>query len=201
MDDFYADGQLQRERNRNIAERNELIRHYEAQIAQIVGERDKANRDLRDVIGENGGNLALRYAFTVALTELDPSHALVRDPELRERIAKLGADTVHATNDWDQCREVWRTFKVPPSTLAVERDRLVRQYETVSGQNAGNLALRYSFAGALAKVSPDHPLVRDAALRDRIAKHGTDTIFKTHDWNQVREVGQTFNIPDAPGGG
>lgn len=201
MDDFYADGQLQRERNRNITERNELIRNYEAQIAQVVAERDKAISDLREVIGENGGNLALRYAFTTALAELDPSHPLVLDADLRERIARVGAQTVHATNDWDECREVGRTFKIPPSTLAVERDKLVRQYETVSGQNAGNLALRYSFAGALAKVAPNHPLVRDAELRDRIAKHGTDTIFKTHDWDQVREVGQTFNIPDAPGGG
>ncbi|WP_454912897.1 hypothetical protein [Variovorax gossypii] len=197
MDDFYADAQLQRQQHQHTREMNALAAQYQAVIDQVAAERDGALRELKELLAGNAGNLALRYAYAEALAQIDPEHPLIVDPGMRDRIAKLAKETILATNDWDQVREVGRTFKVPPSTLAVERDKLVRQYDTVSGQNAGNLALRYSFAVALAEVAPNHPLVRDAALRDRIAKHGSDTIFKTHDWDQVREVGKTYSIPSG----
>lgn len=197
MDDFYADAQLQRLQHQHAREMTALAEQYQAAIDKIARERDGAQREVEELLAGNAGNLALRYALAEALAQIDPEHALLVDPGLRDRIAKLAKDTILATNDWDQVREVGRTFKVPPSTLAVERDKLVRQFETVSGQNAGNLALRYSLAGALAKAEPNHPLVRDAALRDRIAKHGADTIFKTKDWDQVREVGKTYSIPSG----
>ncbi|VTU44946.1 hypothetical protein [Variovorax sp. RA8] len=80
--------------------------------------------------------------------------------------------------------------------IAAERDEIQRDYDTLIGQNAGNLALRYAYASELAKFAPDHPLVRDAALRDRIVRHAKDTIQATNgDWNAVRELGATFTMP------
>lgn len=88
------------------------------------------------------------------------------------------------------------TYQQAINQLAAERDELRRDYETLVGQNAGNLALRYSYAAELAKLAPDHPLVRDAALRDRIVRLAKQTISATDgDWDAVRELGATFTIP------
>lgn len=87
-------------------------------------------------------------------------------------------------------------FQAALNQVAAERDELQKDYDTLIGQNAGNLALRYSYAAELAKYVPDHPLVRDASLRDRIVRHARDTIRATNgDWDAVRELGATFAMP------
>ena len=79
--------------------------------------------------------------------------------------------------------------------VAAERDASLKLQQEFLEANAGNLALRVSALNELAKLDPDHPLVRDAALRERIGKHAADTIKATNDWDQVRELGRTFRIP------
>lgn len=99
---------------------------------------------------------------------------------------RAAAEQIRAEGKWQEAI----------NRMAAERDELQKDYETLVGQNAGNLALRYSFAAELAKYAPDHPLVRDAALRDRIVRLARQTVVATDgDWNAVRELGTTFTMP------
>lgn len=113
MDEFYADMHLGIERNRAAAERVALEDTQRRTVAQLMAEK----RDLRghydDLVASTAGNLALRYALATALAKLDPTHPLVQDADLRDRIVRHAKHTIVATGDWDQVREVGRTFKIP----------------------------------------------------------------------------------------
>ncbi|MBS0454172.1 MAG: hypothetical protein JSS14_22960 [Proteobacteria bacterium] len=83
-------------------------------------------------------------------------------------------------------------------SVAAERDQALVRCKEYRDANAGNLALRVSALKELAKIDPTHPLVHDAALRERMFKHAANTINATSDWDQVRKFGQTFQIPGRP---
>ncbi len=113
LDGFFADA------SRNIdaliadrALRAEVARAQEI-IDRIAGERDEAITTCDEYRDSNAANLALRVAALQELEKLDPSHPLVRDAALRERIAKQAKDTINTTHDWDEVREVARRFQIP----------------------------------------------------------------------------------------
>jgi hypothetical protein len=113
LDQFFADAS--RNTDAMIAARQRADEKAYAQrlIDGVAAERDRAINDSNRYIGMNAGNLALRVAAIKALEQVDPTHPLVRDAALRERIIKVAKDTINATNDWDEVREVGRTFQIP----------------------------------------------------------------------------------------
>jgi hypothetical protein len=82
-------------------------------INRVSAERDAAMRLQTQYRDSNAANLALRVAALNALAKVDPTHPLVRDADLRDRITRHAKHTIEATNDWDEVREVGRTFKIP----------------------------------------------------------------------------------------
>lgn len=113
LDGFFADAS--RNTDALIADRARRaeVAHAQAIIDRIAAERDAAMAERKEYEQSNAGNLALRVAALKELEKLDPSHPLVRDAALRERIAKHAKDTINATHDWDEVRELGRTFQIP----------------------------------------------------------------------------------------
>lgn len=75
---------------------------------------------------------------------------------------------------------------------AQEMERVAADFNTIKEWNAGNLAEKVALRAALAKLQPDHPLVVNAALQERIREAGCRAIALTDDWDAVREAGTSF---------
>ena len=60
---------------------------------------------------------------------------------------------------------------------------------------AANLVTRIAVEKQLRKLDPNHPLLVDKSLRERLQAAGKHSLSVTHDWDAVREVGNTFKIP------
>lgn len=73
-----------------------------------------------------------------------------------------------------------------------EAERLNAAVTELSEDNAANLAEKYALRAALAKVQPDHPLLTNAELRDRIHKAGIRAVALANTWDAAREAGETF---------
>ncbi len=116
LDGFFADAS--RNTDALIADRARQAEVARAQaiIDRIAAERDAAMAQRKEYRESNAANLALRVSALKELEKLDPSHPLVRDAALRERIARYASDTINATNDWDEVRELGRTFQIPGRT-------------------------------------------------------------------------------------
>ncbi len=86
-----------------------------------IREQAAASRDLastkrliasRNEIEEaNAANLAEKHALRAALKKLDPSHPLLTNISLQERIKEAGVRSVAITNSWNSAREAGETFK------------------------------------------------------------------------------------------
>lgn len=116
LDQFFADASRNTDAIISARQRAEDKAHAQRVIDGVVAERDQALSERNRYIEMNAGNLALRVAAVKALEKLDPTHPLVRDAALRERIIKVAKDTINASNDWDEVREVGRTFQIPGRT-------------------------------------------------------------------------------------
>lgn len=77
-----------------------------------------------------------------------------------------------------------------------EAVRLAAELELAEGWTAGNLALRYALQSVLAQYMPDHPLLADAALRDRLVEAGKTALKIANNWDAAREAGRTFALPE-----
>ncbi|MEJ8837550.1 hypothetical protein [Ramlibacter sp. AN1133] len=75
---------------------------------------------------------------------------------------------------------------------ARDAEQLNEAVSKLREDNAANLAEKYALRAALAKLDPDHPLVVNAALRERIHQAGIRAIALTNDWEAAREAGETF---------
>lgn len=74
------------------------------------------------------------------------------------------------------------------------QQRANKVIDTLKEANAGNLAMKYLALRELKRVDPNHPLVRDAALREQVSA-GAKKVMKVSDnWDDVREFGQTYKI-------
>jgi hypothetical protein len=58
--------------------------------------------------------------------------------------------------------------------------------------NAGNLAEKLALRNALSQIQPNHPLVANAALLERLRSAAQKALALTNNWDTVREVGNTF---------
>lgn len=61
-----------------------------------------------------------------------------------------------------------------------------------------NLALRCKLEAVLENYIPQHPVLKDPDLRQRIGKAGQSAYQVTNNWDAVREAGKTFSIQRLP---
>jgi hypothetical protein len=76
--------------------------------------------------------------------------------------------------------------------LVEKYNKLAQQYDEVSDANAGNLAEKIALRNALKELNPNHPLVANTALLERLRSAGKKALSLTNNWDAVREVGNTF---------
>lgn len=73
-----------------------------------------------------------------------------------------------------------------------EHQELLTRLNTAEMDNSGNLAEKYALRAALAKISPNHPLLTNAALQEKIRESGKKAVSITNDYDAARDVGTTF---------
>lgn len=64
----------------------------------------------------------------------------------------------------------------------------------VENWNAANLVEKYTLRSALKKTNPNHPLLTNTALQEKIKEAGVRALAITNDWNAPREAGDMFKI-------
>ena len=179
---------------------NEVVRAYN-QAVEVVQETQAAN----------AANLATRYALATQLERHDPMNPLLVDKSIVERIqAAAESAFITAGHDYNAARDVGRTFKIPgregplrviPPSIPVVPKPSTAQDETnpqfMRDQYSGSLALREALAAALRKVDPDHPLLKDTMLTERVRKAG---IFACRmaggNYQAARDAGESFSVPE-----
>ncbi len=67
-------------------------------------------------------------------------------------------------------------------------DRLERAH----ADNAANLAEKHALRKALAQIDPNHPLIVNKALQEKIQAAGERALVMTNNFNAVREAGESF---------
>lgn len=70
--------------------------------------------------------------------------------------------------------------------------RLVATIKTVEEWNAGNLAEKHALREALRKLQPDHPLLVNTSLQERIKEAGRRAMTFSDDWDAARQAGESF---------
>ena len=70
---------------------------------------------------------------------------------------------------------------------------LVELKDQYYSTNAANFAEKHALRAALAKFDPNHPLITNKALQEKVQEAGRKTLALTNnDWNAVAIAGQTF---------
>lgn len=64
--------------------------------------------------------------------------------------------------------------------------------DSIAADNAANLAEKMALRKALAKHDPQHPLLINKELRERIHKAGENALSIKNDWDDCREAGEKF---------
>lgn len=67
-------------------------------------------------------------------------------------------------------------------------------HDEILNANAGNLAEKHALRAALRAVCPNHPLLTNISLQERIKDAGQKAFAITNRWDAAREAGETFNI-------
>lgn len=70
--------------------------------------------------------------------------------------------------------------------------RLVNERDEARTVNAANYAEKHALRAALAKLDPNHPLISNKILQEKIQDAGERVLSLTDDWNAVAEAGKTF---------
>jgi hypothetical protein len=77
--------------------------------------------------------------------------------------------------------------------LVAQRDALIAERNEVYSTNGANFAEKHALRVALAKFDPNHPLITNKALQEKVQEAGMRTLVLTNnDWNAVAIAGQTF---------
>ncbi len=71
-------------------------------------------------------------------------------------------------------------------------DRLVAERDKAIYTNAANFAEKHALRAALKKLSPNHPLVVNIQLQEKIKETGKKVLSITDNWDAVSEAGATF---------
>lgn len=172
----------------------------EARLQRANQTADHNGRVADELADGNAANLALRYALATALEKVDPTHPLLKDVALVERIKAAAVSAYSVSNkDFDAAREVGRSFVIP------ERDKprvrlgaptLMASDTSADSNYAGLLSQREALIRQLRKADPTNPLLTDPTFMERLRVSGRMAFTVTSgNMEAAREVGQTFQIP------
>jgi hypothetical protein len=70
--------------------------------------------------------------------------------------------------------------------------KIAANVEELELSNAGNLAEKHALREALAKLDPNHPLLQNVMLQEKIKEAGKRALAMTQDWDAARRAGSTF---------
>jgi hypothetical protein len=175
---------------------------------------------------------ALLGTVETALGAYEPGHALLRDASVREAVCEKGAETFRAGSTLKQVSQMARTMSVPGANavpapysemvkalngvnalvdqLNATVTQLEKRYNALLDDTIRHRAQRAAFRYELSRLAPKHPLVQDAALRQRVSDAGLSAWAYTvampdRRWEAVDLAGTTFMITykpavPAPGG-
>lgn len=73
-----------------------------------------------------------------------------------------------------------------------ETERIVAVAEELKQMNAANLAEKQALRVALEQIAPNHPLLTNKMLREKIQAAGQRAMALTDDWDAVRDAGGSF---------
>lgn len=183
--------------NRNAHEWANNAESWKAEAVRV----STMYNELADV---NAANLGMRYALMTQLAQIDPENPLLKDKSLVERIFKAAETAFKINNqDFNASREAGRTFKVPGREPGWNKPR-VAPPELLKNQSvaylqeayAGSLAQRYALATQLKRADMLNPLLKDAALFERVRSSGVVAYrMNGDDYESAREAGRTFVVP------
>lgn len=83
----------------------------ELQSREELRQTEKLVAYIKEVEGYNAGNLAEKHALRAALEKLAPSHPLLINIVLQEKIKEAGRRAVTLTDDWDAARDAGASFR------------------------------------------------------------------------------------------
>lgn len=165
----------------------------------------QANDNITEMNEANAANLGLRCALEEQLRKVDPTHPLLKDTSLIERIKAAAISGFYAVSrNFDGAREVGRTFKIPgrengpvvtpaaPKAGLAMRDDVTK----LKHEYAGLVALRDALLQQLLKSDPTNPMFTDFNLQMKVRLAGqTAFILNGEDFESARNAGRTFAIP------
>lgn len=70
--------------------------------------------------------------------------------------------------------------------------QLEKELDSVAMSNAANLAEKQALRVALAKLDPNHPLLSNKILQEKIKEAGKRALAMTNNFDDAREAGGTF---------
>jgi hypothetical protein len=73
-----------------------------------------------------------------------------------------------------------------------EAERAATAFEELQFMNASNLAEKQALRAALMRVDPNHPLLQNMLLREKVQEAGARAFAITKDWDAVRAAGDSF---------
>lgn len=81
----------------------EAQRNYD-QVTRLVNQRDEMTKS-------NAANFSEKHALRVALAKLDPTHPLLTNKSLQERIQNAGERALVLADDWNAVKAAGASFK------------------------------------------------------------------------------------------
>lgn len=218
----------------NAMDRERLSKHFSALLAQkeeIAAHNAELAREMMDLAA---GLTGVRSALAAQLEKHDPSHPLLKDVSLVERIKKAAVSAFRiAERNLDAARDVGRTFAIPgydkpklsPFAKAATATQLVAElvamrpaaaaapaqvtepsiytnpaFLELQQQYAASLAMRSALSEVVRQADPDHALLKDHMLQERIRKAGISAfVLSKLDYNAARNAGASFVLPGTPG--
>jgi hypothetical protein len=69
---------------------------------------------------------------------------------------------------------------------------MVDKFAVMENSNASNFAEKQALRVALSKFDPNHPLLTNKSLQERIQAAGERALAMTSDWNAVKAAGASF---------
>lgn len=172
----------------NLALRCKLETVLENYIPQHPVLKDQ---DLRQRIGRAGQSAYQVTNNWDAVREAGKTFSLPRLPTAFE-LPEVAEDVRRLQDGISSLMEQVEELKAANARLSEEVGRQKRGGESLSRDCAHHLAQSAAFRSQLEQVDPSNPLIRDPAMRKRVAELAHEALLSTGDWAAVREVGRTF---------
>lgn len=77
-----------------------------------------------------------------------------------------------------------------------DAEKTAAYIKEVEMANAGNLAEKQALRAALQKLAPNHPLLANTMLQEKIKEAGRRALALTDDWDAARDAGGSFRYDE-----